>query len=143
MTDTPRAHALRFFLTHEQPDTESHVRASLEPVLIERVLDVHSNRVFDGAPAGTRGWVVFVDEEPDANWSHPCRYGLVFEGGGMVVTKHDWPPDEVLDRELIAVHSGRDEPWFTDECPRCGWKGSWDGAVCPECGHDTKALVKS
>lgn len=28
----------------------------------------------------------------------------------------------------------------TDECPTCGWVGSWDGAVCPECGKDTRPL---
>jgi hypothetical protein len=144
MTDSPRTRALRFFLRHEQPDTEHYVRASLEPVLIETVLDVHGDRVFAGAPDKTRGYLVFVDEAPDANWSHPCRYGLVFEGGGMVVTKHDWPPAEVLDRELIAVSTGMPTPSFaTDECPRCDWKGSWDGAICPECGHNTRPLVKA
>lgn len=31
----------------------------------------------------------------------------------------------------------------TDECPApaCRWRGSWDGAVCPECGADTKPIT--
>ena len=27
----------------------------------------------------------------------------------------------------------------TDRCG-CGWEGSWDGAVCPECGADTQPI---
>lgn len=31
----------------------------------------------------------------------------------------------------------------TDECPSCKWVGSWDGAVCPECGEDTRPLPQA
>lgn len=31
-------------------------------------------------------------------------------------------------------------PDETDFCPACKWQGSWDGAVCPECGARTVAI---
>ena len=45
----------------------------------------------DGGP----GWLFFVDDVPQANWTHPCRYVLVGEDGSLNVEKADTPPEDM------------------------------------------------
>ena len=46
-------------------------------------------------PFGT-GWFFFVDDEPYANWSHPCRYVFVSEGLDAWVVLYSNEPPVVL-----------------------------------------------
>ena len=44
------------------------------------------------------------------------------------------------DHPGCPLHSPLSEhavPRASDRCTACGWRGSWDGAVCPECGKAT------
>ncbi len=45
----------------------------------------------DGGP----GWLFFVDDVPQANWTHPCRYVLVGEDGRLNVEKAHTPPRDM------------------------------------------------
>jgi hypothetical protein len=43
---------------------------------------------------GGPGWVFFVDDVPQANWEHPCRYVLVSEDGTLHVADTKTPPKD-------------------------------------------------
>jgi hypothetical protein len=41
-------------------------------------------------------WVFFIDDAPEANWEHPCRYVFVDEGTGKyTVIEGKTPPDDI------------------------------------------------
>lgn len=44
-------------------------------------------------------------------------------------------------KALLGKSAANDALIETDKCTRCTWRGSWDGAVCPECGADTKGIA--
>ena len=50
--------------------------------------------VFEGAPDDSEGFLIFVDEDPDANWAHPCRYVFQSGNGGRAIAWRKWPPSE-------------------------------------------------
>jgi hypothetical protein len=37
-------------------------------------------------------WAFFVDDAPEANWEHPCRYIFVLENGEIVEVPETAPP---------------------------------------------------
>jgi hypothetical protein len=39
-----------------------------------------------------RVWVAFVDDVPEANWGHPCRYLFINEDGNISEVKSITPP---------------------------------------------------
>ena len=45
--------------------------------------------------AGGPGWLFFVDDRPQANWEHPCRYVLVAQTGAITVVKATMPPKDL------------------------------------------------
>jgi len=68
------------------------------------------NRITVTTP-DAKGYIVFIDDNPDANWEHPCRYVFVYED-----KTHD-PTYEVYDRwspptnlELIYVAGDMPSP---------------------------------
>ncbi|HMY21670.1 MAG TPA: hypothetical protein PKA58_35350, partial [Polyangium sp.] len=44
----------------------------------------------------------FVDELPEANWSHACSYYFFPENGDPIAIAHLWPPTE--DIKLVPLH---------------------------------------
>jgi hypothetical protein len=39
-------------------------------------------------------WFIFIDDVPNANWAHPCRYAFVnIEDGSYVINEKMFPPD--------------------------------------------------
>jgi len=65
-------------------------------VLLEGLRDVHGT-----PPPGLAGHVgpaslFFVDEIPEANWSHACTYYLLPDVGEPFYIKHVWPPGEAV-----------------------------------------------
>ena len=39
-----------------------------------------------------RMWIAFVDDVPEANWGHPCRYLFIDDSGNMSEVKATTPP---------------------------------------------------
>ncbi len=39
-----------------------------------------------------RMWVAFVDDVPEANWGHPCRYLFIDDAGNISEVKTTTPP---------------------------------------------------
>lgn len=47
-------------------------------------------------------WVFFIDDAPEANWEHSCRYIFVDqESGGFKVTEGRTPPDNLGDMDKL------------------------------------------
>lgn len=44
--------------------------------------------------AGGPGWLFFVDDKPQANWEHPCRYVLVAKTGEITTASATMPPKD-------------------------------------------------
>jgi hypothetical protein len=36
----------------------------------------------------------FIDQDPRANWAHPCEYVLLCSDGRVIRLSHNWPPHE-------------------------------------------------
>jgi|GEM_PF-2261140 len=72
------------------------------PVLLEDVRDTHGKPLpgLDGkrGPAA----MFFVDELPEANWSHPCSYYFLPDNGEPIAIQHHWLPSE--DIKLVPLH---------------------------------------
>ncbi len=45
--------------------------------------------------SGGPGWLFFVDDNPGANWEHPCRYVLVSRTGALAVATATMPPKDL------------------------------------------------
>jgi len=45
--------------------------------------------------AGGPGWLFFVDDKPQANWEHPCRYVLVAKTGEITTVDATMPPKDL------------------------------------------------
>ncbi|MDD1663722.1 MAG: hypothetical protein LUQ32_00045 [Methanomicrobiales archaeon] len=41
------------------------------------------------------GWFILIDDYPEANWAHPCRYAHVDLGGNITVLDAWWPPTNI------------------------------------------------
>jgi len=39
-------------------------------------------------------WVAFVDDVPEANWEHPCRYLFIEDSGNIREVRATTPPSE-------------------------------------------------
>jgi hypothetical protein len=39
-------------------------------------------------------WVAFIDDLPEANWGHPCRYVFVGDGGVLSEVSRTEPPSQ-------------------------------------------------
>ena len=39
-------------------------------------------------------WVAFVDDVPEANWGHPCRYLFIDDSGNISEVKATTPPSQ-------------------------------------------------
>ncbi len=47
-------------------------------------------------------WFFFIDDAPDANWEHPCRYVFVeVETGAIGIISGSTPPDTLIDMERL------------------------------------------
>lgn len=60
--------------------------------------------------SGGRGWLFFVDDKPQANWEHACRYVLVAQTGAITVAKATTPPknlDAYTELTARPVSSGQ------------------------------------
>ncbi len=44
--------------------------------------------------ANNRMWVAFVDDVPEANWGHPCRYLFIDDSGNISQVKNTTPPSQ-------------------------------------------------
>lgn len=51
---------------------------------------------------GGPGWLFFVDDLPQANWDHPCRFVLVSPDGTMTVERATTPPTNMDDFEELT-----------------------------------------
>jgi nitrous oxide reductase accessory protein NosL len=48
------------------------------------------------ADAFASSWVFFIDDAPQANWEHPCRYAFIDESTGKyMVVEAGSPPDDM------------------------------------------------
>lgn len=72
-----------------------HVYVSSEPLPGGKY--IHSWRTKFQVPLKfSRAWFFFVDDMPDANWEHPCRYVFVdTRTHRHVIIKASTPPDDV------------------------------------------------
>ena len=72
------------------------------PVLLEHICDTHGKPL--PGLEGKRGpaAMFFVDELPEANWSHACSYYFFPENGDPIAIAHLWPPTE--DIKLVPLH---------------------------------------
>lgn len=86
----------------DQIDPSSRTFVVQGPVLLELLKDMHGKRLPALEGREGPGAVFFVDERPEANWSHPCTYYVLPEAGEPIAVKHDWPPSE--DLKLIPLH---------------------------------------
>jgi hypothetical protein len=68
------------------------------PVLLESLRDVHGQLLpgLEGVKGSAS--LFFVDEQPDANWSHACTYFLLPDAGEPLELKHRWPPSDDVRR---------------------------------------------
>jgi hypothetical protein len=68
------------------------------PVLLESLRDVHGQLLpgLEGVKGSAS--LFFVDEQPDANWSHACMYFLLPDAGEPLELKHRWPPSDDVRR---------------------------------------------
>ena len=56
-----------------------------------------------------RAWFLFVDDQPEANWEHACRYFFIdAETGQITVISATTPPDNWL--EMKKIHSSEKKP---------------------------------
>lgn len=67
--------------------------------------------------SGGPGWLFFVDDKPQANWEHACRYVLVSQTGAITVAEATTPP-----KNLDA---------YTELTPRPVSSGQAGGATAP------------
>ena len=72
------------------------------PVLLENICDMHGKPLPE--LEGKRGpaAMFFVDEQPEANWSHACSYYLFPDNGEPIAIRHHWLPSE--DIKLVPLH---------------------------------------
>lgn len=84
-----------------------NVFVSRKPVPALRVVDTDGGEVFEGAPPETEGFLFWIDEEPSANWAHPCRYVLSLKSGSVVVARREWPPGAEIYDKLVKI----ERPW--------------------------------
>jgi hypothetical protein len=48
-------------------------------------------------------WFVFIDDAPDANWEHPCRYVFIDEiTGSYKIVEAKSPPDDL--EKMIKIY---------------------------------------
>jgi hypothetical protein len=52
---------------------------------------------------GESGWVVFIDDQPMANWAHPCRYVFVNAQGAVQVFDALAPPGNLEDWDRLET----------------------------------------
>ena len=45
-------------------------------------------------------WLVFIDDQPEANWEHPCRYVFVNSRSGKHQIIESQPPPTRIDRMI-------------------------------------------
>jgi hypothetical protein len=50
----------------------------------------------EGAGRGNHSqvWIAFVDDDPQANWGHPCRYLILSDGSILAEIPATMPPSE-------------------------------------------------
>ena len=95
--DADREAAVKKFLDREKDLPHHHqVFVTKKPVPAAWVIDLDGEAIFEGAPLDIEGFLFFVDEEPEANWAHPCRYIFFFKNGGLATANRQWPPSETI-----------------------------------------------
>lgn len=105
MTDSQREQAIRRFWKLVGPELAAHHQAFVSKKLVplSHVSDFDGRLVFEGSPI-EEAFLFWIDEEPDANWAHLCRYVVVFDdGSGFVSIVGEWPPVEVIYDKLEKI----------------------------------------
>ena len=67
-------------------DTNSVIESIRGPVSFE----THTNAA--AAPTDPRRYAFFVDEKPEANWEHPCKYIIIRDSGTIEEANETLPP---------------------------------------------------
>lgn len=97
----------RFWERERDLTAQQTVLVSRKLVPALHVVDVDGGQVFEGAPPETEGFLFWIDQEPSANWAHPCRYVLMFKSGGLASAQREWPPGETIYDKLDRI----ERPW--------------------------------
>ena len=51
------------------------------------------------------GWFFFIDDNPMANWAHPCRYVFVDLAGKITLYEATMPPKNIAEMEFLNANS--------------------------------------
>lgn len=72
-------------------------------VAISEIENIDGELVFpEKVSQNLKGYLIWMDLEPGANWAHNCVYVFLTEGGGEVFqVKQEWPPSEKIELTLI------------------------------------------
>lgn len=103
--EATRSQAIRHFWRLVGPELAAHhqVFLSTKPVPLSHVSDVDGKAMFEGSPID-ESFLFWIDEEPDANWSHPCSFVIVMtDGSGLVRVPGGWPPVEAIYDKLEEI----------------------------------------
>lgn len=71
----------------------------IDPKSIRTALD----RLVDFGIAPKRGFLLFIDTTPDANWGHDCVYVFLSTGGSVFCRVVDWPPHESISMTPLKI----------------------------------------
>ena len=66
-----------------------------ETVGLQAIKTIRGDIVIPKSDGGNnRMWVAFVDDMPEANWGHPCRYLFIDDFGDISEVKTTTPPSQ-------------------------------------------------
>lgn len=70
-------------------------------ILSHEVMDTFEKKVF-GDKDNQKGYLLFIDPCPIANWSHPCHYIFLIEGEADLESVHEkWMPHETISLKQV------------------------------------------
>jgi parallel beta-helix repeat protein len=111
-------------------------------------LGVKTANVWGAKPAITlpngEGWFFLIDDFPEANWEHPCRYGFV-DNLNIATVYHSWSPPRNINLARISglapAPEGMKAISSTPVIPLATMSPAGAVACTPDCTHNYALLL--
>jgi hypothetical protein len=83
-----------------EDETSAGSKLFFDPRPVKGPIRNAAGKLIEAPASDSLIFLLFSDDDPNANWAHPCRYIFVSQDGILAEALSDYPPLEGMDRLL-------------------------------------------